>query len=87
MTSTAPVPATPATVPAQAATIHGRVTYTPGEGVPIVIPEGPIEVIVSADSSTLSWTRDNDVVGSAAIPKDQYQQYVKDGKIRLNSKL
>ena len=32
---------------------------------------------------TLSWTADNEAAGSAAIPKDQFNQYVRDGKIRL----
>jgi hypothetical protein len=66
------------------ATIHGCVTYTPGDGAPIVIPEGPVELVTSADSTTLSWTAEDDVAGSAAIPKDQYNQYVRDGKIRLS---
>ena len=67
----------------QHATIHGHVTYTPGDGAPIVIPEGPVELITAPDSTTLSWTTEDDAAGSAAIPKDQYNQYVKDGKIRL----
>ena len=78
---TSPANAPPANT--QIATIHGRVTYTPGEGVPIVIPEGAVELIISPDSTTFSWTREAGVVGSAAIPKDQYDQYVQDGKIML----
>ncbi len=67
----------------QHATIHGHVTYTPGDGAPITIPEGPVELITSPDSTTLSWSVEDDIAGSAAIPKDQYNQYVRDGKIRL----
>ena len=37
------------------------------------------------DSTTLSWTADNDAVGSAAIPKDQFNQYVREGKIRIQN--
>lgn len=70
---------------AQRATVHGHVTYTPGDGAPIAIPEGPIEVIISADSTTLSWSVEDDIVGSAALPPDQFKQYVKDGKIRLEN--
>ena len=70
--------------PIQHATIHGHVTYTPGDGAPIVIPEGPVELTTAADSTTLSWSVEDDIVGSAAIPKDQYNQYVRDGKIRLH---
>lgn len=69
--------------PTQHATIHGHVTYTPGDGAPIAIPEGPVELITSPDSTTLSWSVEDDIAGSAAIPKDQYNQYVRDGKIRL----
>jgi hypothetical protein len=68
----------------QNATIHGHVTYTPGDGAPLTIPKGPVELERSKDSITLSWTADNDAAGSAAIPKDQFDQYVKDGKIRLS---
>lgn len=67
----------------QHATIHGHVTYTPGDGAPIAIPEGPVELVTSPDSTTLSWSVEDDIAGSAAIPKDQYNQYVRDGKIRL----
>ena len=54
-----------------------------GDGAPIAIPEGPIEVTTSADSTTLSWSVEEDIVGSAALPPDQFNQYVKDGKIRF----
>ena len=67
----------------QHATVHGHVTYTPGDGAPIAIPEGPIEVTTSADSTTLSWSVEEDIVGSAALPPDQFNQYVTDGKIRF----
>lgn len=67
----------------QHATIRGHVTFTPGDGAPIAIPEGPVELVTAPDSTTLSWTTEDDAAGSAAIPKDQYNQYVKDGKIRL----
>lgn len=69
----------------QQATIHGHVTYTPGDGAPLTIPKGPVEVDTTKDSTTLSWTADNEAVGSAAIPKDQFNQYVRDGKIRMQT--
>lgn len=83
MTQNNTAPQTVANPQPQAATIHGHVTYTPGDGAPITIPEGPVEVINSGDSATLSWTVEEDIVGSAALPRDQFNQYVKDGKIRL----
>jgi hypothetical protein len=68
----------------QHATITGTVTYTPGDGAPIKIPKGPVEITAAKDSATLSWTADNEAAGSAAIPHDQFEQYVRDGKIRLD---
>lgn len=68
----------------QFATIHGHVTYTPGDGVPIRIPEGRVEVDLAApDSATLSWDAGNNVAGLTAIPIDEYERYVREGKIRL----
>lgn len=69
----------------QQATIKDHVTYTPGDGAPLTIPKGPVEVTPAKDSTTLSWTADNDAVGSAALPKDQFNQYVREGKIQLHS--
>jgi len=65
------------------ATIHGHVTFTPGDGAPITIPEGPVELEEAEDSVTLGWEAEEDVVGSAALPRLQYEQYVKAGKIRF----
>jgi carbon monoxide dehydrogenase subunit G len=69
----------------QQATIHGHVTYTPGDGAPLTIPKGSVELEPSKDSTTLSWTADNEAAGSAAIPNDQFNQYVREGKIKLKS--
>ncbi len=65
----------------QHATIRGEVTYREGDGMPIAIPEGPVELAHAPDSVTLSWTADNDAAGLAAMPRDQYELYVQDGKI------
>nr|WP_315205407.1 hypothetical protein [uncultured Albidiferax sp.] len=66
------------------ATIQDHVTYTPGDGAPITIPKGPVEIEVAAESATLSWTADNGAVGLAAIPLTQYKEYLRDKKITLN---
>lgn len=72
-------------MPTTTATLHGRVTYTPGDGAPIPIPARTVELIPGPDSMTLSWTTEGETVaGSAAIPKDQFNQYVRDGKIRID---
>lgn len=70
-------------MPARKATIHGHVTFTPGDGAPITIPEGPVELEEAEDSVTLCWEAEEGVVGSAALPRLQYEQYLKAGKIRL----
>jgi len=64
------------------ATIHGNVTFTPGDGVPIVIPEGPIEIEETEDSVIIGWEQAQGVVGSTAMPRIQYEQYLEAGQIR-----
>lgn len=63
------------------ATINDHITYRPGEGVPILIPQGPVQVDLSPDSATLSWTEDNGAAGLAAIPLTQFNEYVKQKRI------
>ncbi len=66
----------------QFATITGAVTYTPGDGAPIAIPRGRVEVMLAEDSATLSWD-DDGATGLTAIPLTQFNDYVKDGKIKM----
>ena len=70
----------------QEATICGEVSYTPGDGAPIAIPLGPVEIDRSEDSTTLSWTADNNAMGSAAMPRSEFDRYVSEGKIALGEK-
>ena len=70
----------------QHATIHDHVTYSPGDGAPIVIPKGPVEVELTADSATLSWTEENGAAGVTAIPLTQYQEYVDQKRITPTTK-
>mgnify|MGYP003464265734 FL=1 len=65
----------------QFATITGHVTYTPGDGAPILIPRGRVEVDLNPDSATLSWQAAEAVAGPTAIPRTQYDKYALDGKI------
>ncbi|MGP1684723.1 MAG: hypothetical protein ACTS8S_20570 [Giesbergeria sp.] len=69
----------------QQATICGDVTYTPGDGAPIAIPRGPVEIDQSEDSTTLSWTADNNAAGSAAMPHSEFDRYVSEGSIALGA--
>ena len=63
------------------ATVNDHITYRPGEGVPIVIPQGAVQVDLSPDSATLSWTEDNGAAGLAAIPLTQFNEYVQQKRI------
>ena len=65
----------------QFAQIIGLVTYTPGDGAPIEIPKGRVEVDLAPDSATLSWEAAEGVVGLTAIPRTQFDDYVRDGNI------
>ncbi len=63
------------------ATITGQVTYTPGDGAPIEIPPVRVEVALAEDSATLSWEAAEGIPGVTAIPRTQFDDYVRDGKI------
>jgi len=65
----------------QFANITGHVTYTPGDGAPIEIPKVRVEVDLAPDSATLSWEAADGVVGLTAIPRAQFDDYLRDGKI------
>lgn len=65
------------------ANIVGHVTYTPGDGAPIEIPKGKVEVDLAPDSATVSWEAADGVVGLTAMPRTQFDEYVEDGKITL----
>ena len=52
----------------QFATITGAVTFTPGDGAPIEIPRGRVEVDLAPDSATLSWGTEG-VAEVTAIPR------------------
>jgi hypothetical protein len=67
----------------QFAMITGEVTFTPGDGAPIEIPHGRVEVELAPDSATLSWEDAKGVAGVAAIPRTQFDDYVRDGKITM----
>lgn len=67
----------------QQARIRGEVCFRAGDGPLMPIPDGPVEIDVAADSVTLGWTESDGSPGSAAIPLDEYQRYVKEGKVKL----
>lgn len=67
----------------QHALVKGEVCFRAGDGMPVEIPDGPVDIEVTSDSVTLSWQDRERNVGSAAITRDEYQRYVREGKIRL----
>ena len=68
----------------QQATIRGEVCFRAGDGPLIPIPDGPVEMELADDSVTLGWTEEDGSAGSAAIPRDEYERYVREGKIRVS---
>ena len=68
----------------QAGMITGYVTYTPGDGAPIEIPIGPVEITRAPDSATLSWDAGDGAAGLTAMPTIQFDDYVSKGLIKLN---
>jgi hypothetical protein len=67
----------------QQALIRGDVSFRAGDGVLMPIPEGPVEIEVADDSVTLGWHEDDGSAGSTAIPRDEYDRYVQEGKIEV----
>ena len=67
----------------QQATIHGEVSFRAGDGPLIPIPNGPVEIELAADSAVLSWLDSDGTHESAAIPRDEYERYRREGRIEL----
>jgi hypothetical protein len=70
----------------QQAMIRGEVCFRAGDGVLMPIPDGEVDIDLADDSVTLHWRDDEGNTGSAAIPRDEYERYVGEGKIRLRGR-
>jgi hypothetical protein len=66
----------------QQALIRGEVCFRAGDGVLLPIPPGPVEIELADDSVTLGWIESNGSRGATAITRDEYERYVKEGKLR-----
>lgn len=66
----------------QQAMIRGEVSFRAGDGVLLPIPDGPVDIEIADDSVTLGWMEGEDP-GSAAITRDEFDRYVREGKIRV----
>jgi hypothetical protein len=66
----------------QHAIIRGEVCFRAGDGVLMPVPDGAVDIEVADDSVTLSWNDSEGNAGSAAITRDEYDRYCREGKIR-----
>jgi hypothetical protein len=66
----------------QQALVRGEVEFRAGDGMTLPIPDGPVEIDMADDSVTLSWIEGADA-GTTAITRDEFDRYVREGKIRL----
>ena len=66
----------------QQALIRGDVEFRAGDGVTMPVPDGPVEIEVADDSVPLSWQEGADAT-TTAITRDEFDRYVREGKIRL----
>ena len=64
----------------------GRVGGRAGDGVLVPIPDGPVSIDVAEDSVTLGWEDEPGNAMSAALTRDEYDRYVKEGKIRIDGR-
>lgn len=67
----------------QQAMIRGEVCFRVGDGVLLPIPDGPVSIDLADDSVTLGWEEEPGNAMSAALTRDEFDRYVKEGKIRL----
>lgn len=67
----------------QKALVRGEVCFRVGDGVLQPIPDGPVSIDIADDSVTLGWEETPGNAMSAAITRDEYDRYVKEGKIRV----
>lgn len=70
----------------QQAIVRGEVCFRAGDGVMVPIPPGPVEIEVSEDSVTLSWTTPEGDTGATAITLDEYERFVREGSLRVEPK-
>jgi hypothetical protein len=70
----------------QHAIIRGEVCFRAGDGVLMPVPDGPVDIELADDSVTLSWHDAEGNAGSAAITRDEFERYQREGKIRLDAR-
>ncbi len=69
----------------QQAIIRGEVCFRAGDGALMPIPPGPVEIELTEESATVSWSDPEGNPGVTAITLDEYERYCKEGKIRTKA--
>jgi hypothetical protein len=69
----------------QHAIIRGEVSFRAGDGVLLPVPAGPVDIELADDSVVLSWEDGPGNAATAAITRDEYERYLREGKIRLQA--
>lgn len=67
----------------QHAMIRGEVCFRAGDGVLMPVPDGEVDIEMADDSVTLSWNDGEGNASTAAITRDEYERFQREGKIRL----
>lgn len=67
----------------QHAIIRGEVCFRAGDGMLVPVPDGDVDIEIADDSVTLHWVDGERNTGSAAITRDEFERYCKEGKIKL----
>jgi hypothetical protein len=70
----------------QQAMIRGEVSFRVGDGMLMPVPDGPVDIEFADDSVTLGWVDGQSNTGSAAITRDEFDRYMREGKIRLEQR-
>jgi hypothetical protein len=68
----------------QHAMIRGEVCFRAGDGVLMPVPDGKVDLEVADDSVTLHWEDGHGNASTAAITRDEYERYLREGKIRVD---
>ncbi|SFM81598.1 hypothetical protein [Variovorax sp. OV329] len=60
--------------------IRGPVEFRAGDGPLVSIPQGPVQIVLAADSAVIHW-HDGNAALNAAIPLADYLEHVEEGRI------
>ena len=70
----------------QHAMVRGEVCFRAGDGVLMPVPDGDVDIDVADDSVILHWQDGQGNSSTAAITRDEYERFVREGKIRLDGR-